>query len=305
MGDTASFFGSSVAVSPDKTLVSVTTAFGATVLDARTREIVARVRVPDTVVSDSNWLPDGSALILGTSTLDKNGFVDGGGALQVVAAESWTLDRTIPLPSGEAQVLEWSPDGSVLAVGAVGDTSVFLYDDQLHELHTIDLGDGGDTFDLSFSPDGRLLAAGRTDGTISVIDRVKWRPRHEPARVHAEAVLDVEWLPDGNTVVTAGKDELVSLYDVERDLVRSRALPASVHPGDGFTFLLPSPTGSVVVFNEGEVGHRYPLDAEGWLARACDVAGRDLTQAEWDRYLPGTPYRPVCPGSRDQQSVPR
>ena len=112
--------------------------------------------------------------------------------------------------------------------------------------------------------------------------------------MHAEQVLDVEWLPDGNTVVTAGKDETVSLYDVDRDQVRARAFPASIHPGDGFTYLVPSPDDEVVVFNEGEPGHVFPVDPAVWLAQACTVAGRDLTQAEWDRYLPDRPYAPVC-----------
>ncbi len=293
VGHTGSYFGSSVAPSPgDATLVSVTSLRRATVLDARTREVLARVRVPDTFLGDSSWLPDGTALILAASTIEDEGPF--GGALFVVDPDSWDVARTVPLPTGEAHVLEWSPDDSVLAVGAFPTESVVLYDDQLRELRTIDLGEGGSAFDLQFSPDGSLLAAGRTDGTLSVIDTRTWRLVHEPARVHAEAVLDVEWLPDSNTVVTAGKDELVSLYDVDRDLVRSRALPASVHPGDGFTFLLPSPDDEVVVFNEGEAGHRYPLDPAELLARACTVAGRDLTRTEWDRYLPGEPYRRVC-----------
>jgi WD40 repeat protein len=294
VGKTASFFGSSVAASPDAALVSVTTSFDTTVLDMRTHEVVARTKLPDTFVSDSSWLPDGSALVIGAVTIPDRGPY--GGALVVVEAETWERERTVPLPDGEAQVLEWSPDDAVLAVGAVGNHDLFLYDDQLRELRRIESGDGegGATYDLSFSPDGMLLAAGRADGTLSVIDTRTWRPVHEPARVHAESVLDVEWLPDSNTVVTAGKDELVSLYDVDRDLVRSRALPASVHPGDGYTFLMPSPGDNVVVVNEGEPGHEYPLDPARLLARACTVAGRDLTQAEWDRYLPGEPYRRVC-----------
>ena len=48
------------------------------------------------------------------------------------------------------------------------------------------------------------------------------------------------------------------------------------------------------MLNEGEPAHRYPLDPARWLARACTVAGRDLTRAEWDRYLPDRPYAPVC-----------
>ena len=55
------------------------------------------------------------------------------------------------------------------------------------------------------------------------------------------------------------------------------------------------------MFNEGGPGHCYPLDPAQWLALACTIAGRDLTQEEWDRYLPGTPYRPVCDDLTDQE----
>ena len=72
-------------------------------------------------------------------------------------------------------MLEWSPDASVLAVGAGGTHSLVLYDARLRELRTIDLGDGGTTWDLSFSPDGRLLAAGRDGRPCPVIDTTTWR----------------------------------------------------------------------------------------------------------------------------------
>ena len=29
--------------------------------------------------------------------------------------------------------------------------------------------------------------------------------------------------------------------------------------------------------------------------RACALAGRNLTTAEWERFLPGEPYRRTCP----------
>jgi len=42
-------------------------------------------------------------------------------------------------------------------------------------------------------------------------------------------------------------------------------------------------------------GRRYPLDPSVWLDEACAiVAGRDLTPAEWDRYLPGRDDQPTC-----------
>jgi hypothetical protein len=46
-------------------------------------------------------------------------------------------------------------------------------------------------------------------------------------------------------------------------------------------------------FANGE-GFDWALDPAVWAQRACAEAGRTLTQAEWDQYLPGRPYAPAC-----------
>jgi WD40 repeat protein len=285
-------FGSSVAVSPDTAQVAVTSGLRTTVLDSRTREVVARLTAPRGAwVNGTTWTPDGSRLLLGSDFLPDGSLVR---AIHVVDTTTWEVERAIRLRDGSAQAFDWSDDGSILAVAINYTSSVILFDRFLRELRTIELEGGADIFDLSFSPDGTLLAAGSDAGLLSILDTKTWKPVHGPAPVHAEPVLDVEWLADSSTVVTAGKDETVSMYDVERDIVRSRALPASNDPGDGATFLMPDPRDEVIVMNEGGPGHRYPVDPARWLARACAVAGRDLTHAEWERYMPDEPYRPVC-----------
>jgi hypothetical protein len=37
------------------------------------------------------------------------------------------------------------------------------------------------------------------------------------------------------------------------------------------------------------------LDPDHWQTMACHLAGRNLTHAEWDQYLPGRPYQTTCP----------
>jgi hypothetical protein len=32
-----------------------------------------------------------------------------------------------------------------------------------------------------------------------------------------------------------------------------------------------------------------------WVQRACRIAGRNLTRAEWRRYFPDRPYELTCP----------
>jgi hypothetical protein len=32
-----------------------------------------------------------------------------------------------------------------------------------------------------------------------------------------------------------------------------------------------------------------------WVERACRIAGRNLTRAEWDEFFPSRPYQVACP----------
>ena len=48
---------------------------------------------------------------------------------------------------------------------------------------------------------------------------------------------------------------------------------------------------------DGNAGvHLVDVDPRSWLQRACSIAGRDFTSAEWQRYVPGQPHITVCPG---------
>lgn len=38
----------------------------------------------------------------------------------------------------------------------------------------------------------------------------------------------------------------------------------------------------------------WDLRPSAWIAAACRMAGRDLTEAEWRSYLPDREYDPVC-----------
>jgi class 3 adenylate cyclase len=40
----------------------------------------------------------------------------------------------------------------------------------------------------------------------------------------------------------------------------------------------------------------WDLNPASLFARACQLAGRDLTEAEWRQYLPDRPYRRTCAG---------
>ena len=153
---------------------------------------------------------------------------------------------------------------------------------------------GAYPFDLAFSPDGKRLAAVGDDGTLTVLDTRTWTALHESVEVHDGYGRQVDWLPDGETVVTSGSDGTASLYDVTRDLVRVLDIPGSADGRTGQTHLFPPVGNEIVVSTEDGPGRRYPMDTDAWIDHACDVAGRDLTEDEWNRFVPNQAYRRTC-----------
>ena len=287
-------FGSSVAVSPDGHQVAVTSGYATTVLDTRTRDVLGtdraarRPRKPDRtasrsprVVWGSGWTPDGTRLLLCT---------DGDG-LVVVDPTTWQIERRVRL-GGPVQTVEPSPDGRLLVAASDAVPQAWVLDAAtLETRHTIQLTEP--TYDLSFSGDGRWLAMGG-DGSLTVLDTSTWRPAHEPVRVdnRLRAAGGVAaGRPNRRRLRRSGA---VALYDVRRGVVRARPLPGSDEPGAGFTNTVPEAASELVVLSGERAGHRYPMSPAVWLAEACAIVERDLTAAEWARYLPGRPYQPTC-----------
>jgi DNA-binding SARP family transcriptional activator/WD40 repeat protein/energy-coupling factor transporter ATP-binding protein EcfA2 len=296
------YFGSSVSLSPDRSFVAVTSTFATVVIDVATRKEVSRIELvtresdtPAEEVWGTVWSADGTRLLLAAegswSTTD--------GA--IVVADPMTGDVLDRVELGYApQVMELSPDGQTLAIAQVlarGEkpATVHLHDASTFEhQHALDMGDAGFSFDLSYSVDGSLLAVGGAEGMLAVFDTESSRLLRPPVRVHDDFVGQVEWLPDGHTVVTTSPDGRAALYDVDRGLVRTSALPGSGRGSAGYTYVLSMGEDHLTVVTGAESGRRYPMELSRWLDYACTVAGRDLTRDEWASYLPDREYRQIC-----------
>jgi DNA-binding SARP family transcriptional activator/WD40 repeat protein len=296
--------GASVSVSPDRSMVAVTWGLGVTVRDARTRAPISRTVLPPNglagpdgtplragLVLCAAWSPDGGRLLLGVEGSTADGT---GGDIAVVDPRTGDVERRVDLPTS-ARALELSPDGEFFVVASGAGAQVHVLDAAtLRVERTVDLGSDDRLVALDFSADGNLLAAGGLFGLVHVLRTDSWRPAVEAARAHEDAVLQVEWLADRRTVASSGMDGTVRLLDVARGRLRSLPLPGSTAPGEGDAHLVPDPHEELVAIGGERPGRRYPMESSVWLDEACAVVGRDLTRAEWDRYLPGRAYAPTC-----------
>jgi DNA-binding SARP family transcriptional activator/WD40 repeat protein len=304
VGDSSAPF-TSVAVSRDRREVAVTTTAATKVFDAANRRVRRTIVLPpwgppdetsggeprSWLVWASGWAPDGSLLLGvggGTGAADDPGFI-------VVDPSTGTATREVSLRGGSARTMELSPDGRLLVVGNAYGPEVYVLDAATYTIkRTLSLDPADWPADLSFSRDGQRLAVGSTLGLLHVFDTSTWRRLHKPAQVHDSDLLQVGWLGAGRTVVTTGSDGKVSLFDATRGLVRGRALPASTQGGAGATYLLSGTSREVVAVTAAQAGRRYPMKPSAWLAEACAVAGRNLSRAEWSRYLPDRTYERTC-----------
>jgi hypothetical protein len=101
----------------------------------------------------------------------------------------------------------------------------------------------------------------------------------------------VGFAPDGDQVA-ALQDHEVALWDGHTgEYQGSVPLPADAVPA--FRWL---PGGSGLLIASAD-GRTWTADTrtDRWPNRACDIAGRNLTRAEWRRFFPSRRYHATCP----------
>jgi WD40 repeat protein len=217
--------------------------------------------------------------------------------------------------------MAFSPTGPVLAL-ANDDGTLSLWDTRRWVRTAVLPGHTGSVRSLAFSRDGRWLASGADDGRIFVWDVASpSRSRNWPA--HSDTVNRVAFSPDGRSLASAGDDGVAIVWDAGRQGIPNRFFPGEnvQFSSDGTTLATQRGAEDRIVLTDGHDvttglltygigiafgpdGHRlatagqdvviHDLDPASWQGKLCALAGRDLTDAEWERFAPGVRRRAIC-----------
>lgn len=174
-----------------------------------------------------------------------------------------------------------SPAGGVLTVDQFGLVQVYDQDGEL--VSTIETGlESGDSSPMSLATDptaNRLVIGG--NGVVIVdldsgqVERVS----------HVNQVISLSLARGGEILVMGGLDGTVRLWDIERSESLGLAWRGAVGAQSAFSEVDQS-LGATWFATAGEL-IKIPLSPNRWIERASEIASRDPTREEWDRYIPG------------------
>jgi WD40 repeat protein len=146
----------------------------------------------------------------------------------------------------------------------------------------------------AYSPDGRLIAGTGADGVFT-IDAATGAVRFAAPTGHRAVGVSIRFSDDGTRLVSGAADGTVTIWDAATldnllsTATSPEATPVPVAPifAEGSSDLVTIPS------YDGKV-YRWDTGIAHVLARACAMAGRNLTPAEWDRTFHDLPYQKTC-----------
>jgi WD40 repeat protein len=205
----------------------------------------------------------------------------------------------LPEQGNAVSTVSYSPDGALLVAStgygqgvgpAVGDVIIWNVDQSQTE-RTIPADDSGVAW-ADMSNDGTKLVTGGQSGRERLWDLSTGQPIG-PALNGPTNTSTVDLSPDGRTLVAAGPGQVI-MWDVATGTVLGRSFFPDVGPEDNLAATFAPDGRRLIVVSETGEGWVWDVDPASWEQRACQIAGRSLTQAEWQIYLPDRPYHATC-----------
>ncbi len=251
------------------------------------------------------WSPDGELLVGGSADGIELRRVTDGGTERVAILQAHGATTPAAGQVGYLTTAWFSPDGRRVAILREQDgvATVYRTSDGRQE-YAIELPGTQRLRALAFDTAGEQLAvAGGNERTGSGVIEV-----HDARTGRVQESFPLEYDPNGVAFVNG--DRWFAALDVARFSRPDDPGASSIHLLDRATAQeigqpLGFPAGAsfgaaadggraFVVGSDRGFATVWDVDPDAWEATACQLAGRTLTRAEWERHLPGRRYDPAC-----------
>ncbi|MCZ4553331.1 nSTAND1 domain-containing NTPase [Gordonia rubripertincta] len=193
-----------------------------------------------------------------------------------------------------------SPEGTSVALATPGG-SVLLYDltdpTRPRQLMTINVFDTA-ALAVRFRPDGAALLVTSSTKELATVDITRRDNPEITARLSGPVgqIYSGAYSSDGDTIVVGGGAGEIWTWDVSDERRPDLLMVLRAFGGKVFDVRFADDDRTVLAAGDGGAVMSWTVDTDLMLARACEAAGDQITEAEWRQYLPTSPYGPPCGG---------
>ncbi len=238
---------------------------------------------------------------LSTCAAGATAFSPDGDRLVAAAADGrtavWDVGAGDVLARAQAEAgatLGWAADGRRVLTGTTTGTLVLRDPDaELQEEGRIPLVEGAGISGVEPVADDRAVVTVES-GEISLVDLEGEETVGPPFRWGGTELRGGVLSPDGRLLAAVGRNGNLRLWDVRSHTVLGPGLRA--FPRGDAARLTFTGGDELVTWDGAGAALRWRVDVDAWADTACVLAGRRLTEDEWEQYLPGEPYDPACGG---------
>lgn len=196
----------------------------------------------------------------------------------------------------------FSPNGQTLASASYDGTIRLWEVDNLTTEPIVLTGHQGSVYSISFSPNGQALASAGADGTIRFWDMGDLATTPVVlSKIGEWWINSVAFSPDGQVLASGSYDGIIWLWSVDNPTAGPAILNGHEHSVNSVAF---SPDGQMLASSSYDETIRLWPTLDALVKLGCQQVGRNLNWEEWQRYLPGEPYRQTCSNLPRHPSVP-
>ena len=188
----------------------------------------------------------------------------------------------------EYKDMSLSSDGKILALGSEKGKVILVNTANVDEEHILMEGRESPVIAMAFHPDRNVLAVGFDNGNVELYDLSNGMDQAEKLEEelpgHGAGISNIQFSKDGSLLATASLDGTIQLWEFNN--INNLPITFSDHGGNYVWDIAFSPDGKYLVSGcENGLIKIWPTKIEMLSSQICDYLHRNMSIAEWERYV--------------------